>query len=99
VRFVLDFRLVSDILNLRFRYFRQQNQKIAEDLMSRTSTVMAVEETLAVPGGEDVRLRALERLYLRREAVDALIRSLEAYQRAESRKAPCVPISAARKCS
>jgi hypothetical protein len=62
--------------------------------MLRISTLVAVDETLA----EDVRLRALERLYLRREAVDALIRSLEAYQSAGVRKAPCIPISAGRKC-
>jgi hypothetical protein len=66
--------------------------------MLLASTWVAEEETVAVPDGEEVRLRALERLYLRREAVDALIRSLEAYQQAESRKAPCIPISAGRKC-
>jgi hypothetical protein len=67
--------------------------------MSRSSTLRAVEGTVGAPGSEDVRLRALERLYLRREAVDALIRSLEAYQLSESGKAPCVPINAGRKCS
>jgi hypothetical protein len=66
--------------------------------MSRVSTLVAVEESSAVPDREDVRLRALERLYLRREAVDTLIRSLEAYQRSESRKAPCIPINVERKC-
>lgn len=64
--------------------------------MPRSSTLVAVEE--ALPDSEDVRLRALERLYLRREAVDALIRSLEAYQQAGTRKAPCIPINAGRKC-
>jgi hypothetical protein len=62
---------------------------------------MAVEaKTVAMPEGEDVRRRALERLYLRREAVDELIRSLEAYQQsAKRRKALCVAINAERKCS
>jgi hypothetical protein len=66
--------------------------------MSLVSTWVAEDETIGVPDGEEVRLRALERLYLRREAVDALIRSLEAYQQTEARKAPCVSISAGRKC-
>jgi hypothetical protein len=66
--------------------------------MSLASTWVAEDETIGVPDGEEVRLRALERLYLRREAVDALIRSLEAYQQTEQRKAPCIPISAGRKC-
>ena len=67
--------------------------------MSRSGTVLAQEAPVVMPVDEDVRLRALERLYLRREAVDALIRSLEAYQEAAPRKAPCIPINAARKCS
>jgi hypothetical protein len=49
---------------------------------------------------EGARLRALERLYLRREVVDELIRSLETYKETgERRHAPCIPISGARKCS
>jgi hypothetical protein len=48
---------------------------------------------------EEARLRALERLYLRREAVDELIRSLESYETIADRRAPCIPISVARKCS
>jgi hypothetical protein len=47
----------------------------------------------------DIRYRALERLYLRREAVDELIRSLEQYEDAAPRRAPCIPFSADRKCS
>ena len=46
----------------------------------------------------EVRLRALARLYERREAVDELIESLERYQQkqqAQSRRAPCVAINAA----
>jgi len=66
--------------------------------MSRSSTLVAVEEAVVLPIDEDVRLRALERLYLRREAVDALIRSLEFYQENEPRKAPCVAINAGRMC-
>jgi hypothetical protein len=67
--------------------------------MRRSSTLVATEMMFAVPGDDDIRLRALERLYLRREAVDALIRSLEAYQQREAEKARAVPISPARKCS
>jgi hypothetical protein len=51
------------------------------------------------PGGDDIRLRALERLYLRRDAVDALIRSLERYQVTRRSKAECLSITAKRKCS
>lgn len=67
--------------------------------MLRSSTLLAVEETLAVPNRDEIRLRALERLYMRRDAVDELIRSLEAYQQVEGSKARCIPINAARKCS
>lgn len=84
------------MLNLQLRYFRQQNKKIAKALMSRISTLVAVEETWAMPSSEDVRLRAPGRLYLRRDAV--LIRSLEAYQRTESCKAPYIPINVGRWC-
>jgi hypothetical protein len=46
------------------------------------------------------RREALERLYQRREAVDDLIRSLENYQRRFApRKAECIPLSAAERCS
>jgi hypothetical protein len=48
---------------------------------------------------EEARLRALERLYLRRDTVDELIRSLQAYEDRTERRAPCISISAARKCS
>ena len=66
--------------------------------MSRHSTNVAVEEDDLNPVAEEIRLRALARLYVRREAVDALIRSLEDYQCSASRKAPVVPINAARLC-
>jgi hypothetical protein len=48
---------------------------------------------------EVVRRRALERLYLRREAVDTLIRSLEAYQQSVKRRALGGRVNAVRKCS
>lgn len=49
---------------------------------------------------EDCRVRALQRLYIRRAAVDELIQSLEEYQESCGRKAPCIAINAvARKCS
>ena len=49
---------------------------------------------------DHIRIRALERLYARRAAVDALIQSLEDY--AEIRRlnrAACIRFTAARKCS
>jgi hypothetical protein len=48
---------------------------------------------------DEVRRRALERLYLRKAAVDELIESLQNYQRAQRAKAPVMPFSVARKCS
>ena len=49
---------------------------------------------------DELRLRALERLYQRREAVDALISSLEEYQKSTGpQRAACVEFSSARKCS
>jgi predicted nucleic acid-binding protein len=47
---------------------------------------------------DELRNRALERLYTRRAVVDELIRSLETYERFPVRKGPaqCIPI---RKCS
>ena len=46
---------------------------------------------------DEIRRRALKRLYTRRAAVDELIRSLELYQRAAI-KAECIPLSAVEKC-
>jgi hypothetical protein len=48
---------------------------------------------------EEARMRALERLYLRREAVEELIRSLECYEETSGRRAPCVSITSATTCS
>ncbi|MBS1854316.1 MAG: hypothetical protein JST11_03040 [Acidobacteria bacterium] len=51
-------------------------------------------------GSDEIRIRALERLYERRAAVDELIESLENYQRARTgHTAMCVPFTAAQKCS
>ncbi len=47
----------------------------------------------------EMRRRALERLYLRKAAVDELIVSLQNYEKAKRPKAPCIPFNAARKCS
>jgi hypothetical protein len=66
--------------------------------MAQSSRKVAVEEDDLSTVTEEIRLRALDRLYLRREAVDALIRSLEAYQNCEPRKAPVISINAARMC-
>jgi hypothetical protein len=47
-----------------------------------------------------LRRRALERLYLRKAAVDDLIRSLEDYQTAaQPARAEVLPFTAGRKCS
>jgi hypothetical protein len=49
---------------------------------------------------DDIRRRALERLYDRRQAVEVLIRSLEGYEQCHK---PCatasIDVIAARKCS
>ena len=46
-----------------------------------------------------IRQRALERLYLRKAAVDELIESLEKYARTQRAlaPAPCIPLNAVRK--
>jgi hypothetical protein len=47
---------------------------------------------------DQIRLRALERLYERRDAVDELIGSLERYEdRQQSTRAECIMITAAAK--
>lgn len=48
---------------------------------------------------DDIRRRALERLYLRKAAVDELIHSLENYQKTKRPEAPCIPFNEARKWS
>ena len=48
---------------------------------------------------DDIRRRALQRLYERRATVDELIGVLEQYQQDRRRIAPCIDISAGRKCS
>jgi len=64
--------------------------------MLRSGTLVVEEKRVVLTDSDGVRKRALERLYMRRDAVDALIRSLELYQQTEGRKAPCIPISAGR---
>ena len=66
--------------------------------MANSSTKAAVERNDISTVTEEIRIRALDRLYLRREAVDALIRSLEAYQSCERRRAAVIPINAVRMC-
>jgi hypothetical protein len=46
---------------------------------------------------EEIRYRALMRLYERRDTVDELISALERYQR-ERQTARCIDISVGRKC-
>jgi hypothetical protein len=43
---------------------------------------------------DEIRIRALQRLYTRKAVVDDLIRSLENYERSPIRKGPaqCIPI-------
>jgi len=48
---------------------------------------------------DEIRRRALERLYLRKAAVDELILSLQHYASTKKGKAPCIPFNAVRKCS
>ena len=48
---------------------------------------------------DEMRRRALDRLYLRKAAVDELILSLQNYQRTKREKAPVIPFSVVRKCS
>ena len=53
-----------------------------------------------IRASDTVRQRALERLYERRATVDELIDVLERYQQGrEQSLAPCIEISAVRKCS
>ena len=66
--------------------------------MTRHSTKVAVEEDYFDPATQEIRLRALQRLYVRREAVEELIRSLEVYQESDLKKTPVIPINAARMC-
>jgi hypothetical protein len=68
--------------------------------MARSLAARLKAETPLFANSADLRVRALERLYLRRTAVDDLIRSLESYeQSAEVHRAPCVSISVGRKWS
>jgi len=63
---------------------------------------MPLHEVVLSPRRDDVydmRRRALERLYMRKAAVDELISSLQNYEKTKQPKAPCIPFSAARKCS
>ena len=51
------------------------------------------------PTIDEIRRRALERLYSRKAAVDDLIRSLENYQRVrEAGRAPVITLTADRQC-
>ena len=67
--------------------------------MGRSCRSCSVVDLPLAAVAEDARMRALERLYLRREVVDDLIRSLECYEETSVRRAPCVSITSAPKCS
>jgi hypothetical protein len=67
--------------------------------MAQAPAPLKVMESSIPSTVEDLRVQALQRLYMRREAVDELIRSLQKYAEKAPRKAPCIPFSAARKCS
>ena len=57
-------------------------------------------ERSRVRASHEIRRRALARLYERRATVDELIGVLERYQeQGEESLAPCIEISAVRKCS
>jgi hypothetical protein len=62
---------------------------------------MPLHEVVSLPrrDSDDLRQRALERLYLRKAAVDQLIVSLQNYEKMKRPPAPCIPFSGARKCS
>jgi hypothetical protein len=47
---------------------------------------------------DELRMRALQRLYERRDTVDELIEILERYEGQRPAPAPCVPITVGRKC-
>ena len=64
--------------------------------MPNPSSSLSVAEMPVPATVDDLRFEALQRLYLRREAVDALIRSLEIYEHVGVRRASCVPITAGR---
>jgi hypothetical protein len=56
-------------------------------------------ERSRIISGEFMRLRALERLYKRIAAVDALIESLEVYERTmQHGSGECIPFMAPAKC-
>ncbi len=60
----------------------------------------ALAQRASTRGSDEIRRRALERLYERKAAVDELIESLENYQRFQAgRSAVCVPFSASPTCS
>jgi hypothetical protein len=69
--------------------------------MSQMHTLKSVDPIQYRPDTiDEIRNRALDRLYARRDAVDALIRSLELYENTQQkRQACCIPITAERKCS
>lgn len=69
--------------------------------MSQLRTLKFVDPVQCQPDTiDEIRNRALARLYARRDAVDALIRSLELYEGTQpSRQACCISITAEQKCS
>ena len=57
-------------------------------------------DQVRVSSENDIRRRALQRLYERRDAVEDLIQSLEGYAQChKTRAAACIDISVGRKCS
>ena len=68
--------------------------------MPLTERAAVLSERNCLISGDFIRRRALARLYERKAAVDALIRSLEVYERAKQRNSgECVPFMAPLKCS
>ena len=65
--------------------------------MTNTSPILSLPSYRSTLDVDDIRMRALERLYARREAVDTLISSLEDYQSVKTERAECVPITAGRR--
>ncbi len=71
--------------------------------MAQPYSALAVVKTPVPTASDDLRADALRRLYMRRETVDELIRSLEQYQLYEGGRrqgrAVCIPINASPKWS
>jgi hypothetical protein len=68
--------------------------------LSNLLAMPAISQRQSTSTSDEIRRRALERLYQRKAAVDELIESLENYQRCRvNQGAVCVPFNATPTCS